>query len=614
MCGILGVYKSNGLNKNQFTKQIESIYHRGPNDSGCWFSEDYNLGLGSRRLSIQDISNNGHMPMTSIDGNYIIVFNGELYNQHDIKTSLLNLGYSFKSMSDTEVVLYAFIAWGEKCLSQFNGMFSIGIFDKKKNEIFLARDRAGEKPLYYWDNNLGFTFSSELKQILLDDTLPRVMNKFALKQYLEDGFTKGKETFVQGVYKLPPAHYLIYKLNNNTKEIFRYWEVPIFNNNFECKSDLIDKLDLLLSSAVKRQMIADVPLGVLLSGGVDSSLITSYAAEISSQKIKTFHISFKGFGKYDESEFAKKVSNFYDTEHVELSGNEIKYDLIDEVLNYFDEPLGDSSMLPTYLVSRLTKKHVTVALGGDGGDELFGGYTTYKNFLNPSKIVSYTPEIIKNGISSIGSLFPIGIKGRNFLINLKGTPSRRFLHNRLFDEYSIRNILSEEMFNSIVNFSTKPYIDITGDLLYDMTKYDFQNYLSEDILFKVDRASMASSLEMRAPWLDKDVIEFAFSCVDSSSKIRGNNLKILPKELLKKRMPIDFDLNRKQGFSVPLNTWISTKWFDNIIKEAENLPSFLNRKVFLQMCNDTKKGYTNSSKIFSLIILSKWIKKYKINY
>lgn len=614
MCGILGVFKKNGIDINLFTKQIDSIYHRGPNDSGFWINDDYKLGLGSRRLSIQDISNNGHMPMLSNDGNFIIVFNGELYNQIEIKSDLLKLGYSFKSMSDTEVALYAYVEWGEKCLNKFNGMFSIGIFDKKKNEIFLARDRSGEKPLYYWDHNWGFTFSSELKQLLCDHELPRNLNLVALNQFLEDGFTKGEETFVDGVFKLPAAHYLFYNLNNNTKSIIRYWEVPRFNNNNYCKSDLIENLDVLLSASVKRQMISDVPLGVLLSGGVDSSLITTYAAEFSSTKLKTFHISFDGFKRYDESQFAKKVADYYNTEHHDLSGSDMNFDLIDEILNYYDEPLGDSSMLPTFLVSRLTKNYVTVALGGDGGDELFGGYTSYRDIIQQDEVLKKIPSSIKYIASNFGNLLPVGLKGKNFLTNLNGTQYQRFTKNRLFDTGTIKNVLSNEIYFQLRDIKSKPILEDTGDLIYDITKYDFQNYLAEDILVKVDRASMASSLEMRAPWLDKDLIEFAFSSVPSSFKSTKNELKILPKELLKKRLPISLELNRKQGFSIPLNDWIANKWYNEFVDEINNLPTLFNKKFILNMCTNVKYGFSNSSRLFAIVILSKWLKKYKINY
>ncbi len=359
-------------------------------------------------------------------------------------------------------------------------------------------------------------------------------------------------------------------------------------------------------------MISDVPLGVLLSGGVDSSLITSYAAEFSSTKLKTFHISFDGFKRFDESKFAKSISNYYDTDHYDLSGNDMEFNLLDEILNYYDEPLGDSSMLPTFLVSRLTKKYVTVALGGDGGDELFGGYTSYRDILKQAKHLNNFPDFLKDFAKNIGNALPVGLKGKNFLTNLKGTPHQRFIANRLFDNETIKRVLTNKI--NLNESISKSIIDNTGDLIYDVTKYDFKNYLVEDILVKVDRASMASSLEMRAPWLDKDLIEFAFSSVPSSLKSTEFNLKILPKELLNMRLPISLELDRKQGFSIPLNDWIANKWHKEFIEEIEDLPSLFNKKYILKMCTNVKYGFSNSSRLFAIVILSKWLKKYNIIY
>lgn len=614
MCGILGVFNKSGILEDQFFKQRDSISHRGPDDSGIWFSEGRTIGLASRRLAIQDLSANGHMPMVSEDNKRILVFNGELYNHLKIRDSLLELGYNFKSSSDTECVLYAYVEWGKEFIDRLEGMFALGIYDANSNEFILGRDRTGEKPIYYWKNNNGFSFSSELKQLLIDSSLSRNLNLVALKQYLEDGFTKGSVTFINDVYKLPAASILTYNLTDSNISVKKYWNIPKQNIENCDKIILVDELDNLLAKSVKSQMISDVPLGVLLSGGVDSSLITTYAAEFSSTRLKTFHISFDGFKRYDESQFAKKVADYYNTEHHDLSGSDMNFNLIDEILNYYDEPLGDSSMLPTFLVSRLTKNYVTVALGGDGGDELFGGYTSYRDIIKQDEVLRKIPSSIKNIASHFGNFLPVGLKGKNFLTNLNGNQYQRFVYNRLFDPIAISNVLSSEMYSRLTDISSKPILDDTGDLIYDITRYDFQNYLVEDILVKVDRASMASSLEMRAPWLDKDLIEFAFSSVPSSLKSTHSELKILPKELLKKRLPISLEVDRKQGFSVPLNDWIASKWYNDFVEEINNLPTLFNKKFILNMCYNVKYGFSNSSRLFAIVVLSKWLKKHKINY
>lgn len=613
MCGILASFNTSIIDKLNFQVQLDSIIHRGPDDSGIWSNKDNSVFLGSRRLSIQDLSNNGHMPMLSNDERFIITFNGEIYNYHYLREILINKGFIFNSNSDTEVVLNSFIHWGESCLNHLSGMFAIVIFDQKLNQFFVARDRVGEKPLYYWEHDNGITFSSELKQILLEKTIEKKINLYSLKHYLEYGYLPSVDSMVNGVKKLPPGSYLIYNCKNKTFSINKYWELPKPSGNKIHKEELIGQFDQLMSKSVYQQLISDVPVGILLSGGVDSSLITAYAAEHSSSKVKTFHITFDGFGKFNESVYAKRVADYFDTDHYELNGNDITFEMIDQLLNFYDEPLADSSMLPTFLVSALTKKHVSVALGGDGGDELFGGYVTYPVALNHQKSIANIPDFARSISYEIAKYLPIGLKGRNYLLGLRGDAHDRFSVNRLFDNYALLNLFSEKYRSDISAISTGNSIIRTDDLLYDITSFDFSKYLVEDVMVKVDRASMANSLELRAPFLDVSVIEFAFSQVPSNLKCNEGKLKILPKELLKRKILNDFDVDRKQGFSIPLNTWIANKWYANFLEEISNFPDFLDKDVALQMLKNIKKGYSNSSRLYSLIVLSKWVKKYDIS-
>ncbi len=612
MCGILGVYNKLGIDANLFKKQLSAITRRGPDDGGIWQIPNQMLALGSRRLAIQDLSPNGHMPMMAADGRHVIVFNGEIYNHLEVRKEL-RAQHSFASHSDTETVLYAYKKWGTACLGKLNGMFAMAIYDIEQQNLFLARDRVGEKPLYYWYHENGFSFASELKQLFLDEKMPRKLNKTALKQYLEDGFIKGKECFIEQAFKLLPGHYLQYNIASGSLSVQAYWNVPVHQPSVLSKNELVDELDHLMNNAVKRQMISDVPLGVMLSGGVDSSLVTAYAAQHTG-KLKTFHISFEGFGKYNEAARARAVAQYFGTEHIELRGDEMNFEMIDQAMLYYDEPLSDSSMLPTVLVSQLTKKHVTVALGGDGGDELFGGYTTYGTLIKQQKTLGKLPSFSKQLLSCAASMLPTGYRGRNFLKTLPGTLHQRFLHNRLFDAESIKQILCADMYEAIGALHSKPEIETTSQFVYDVTKYDFQNYLPDDVLVKVDRASMSASLEMRAPFLDKEVIEFAFAKVPDAYKATESELKILPKQLLKKKMPTGLDVDRKQGFSIPLNDWIADKWYQSFVDEIMQLPGFINRSFAMQMCRGIKKGHSNSSRLFALIVLSKWIKKYKISY
>lgn len=617
MCGIFGSININKVDEESFKKRLDSIKHRGPDDSGIWINEEETVVLGSRRLAVQDLSVNGHMPMSTTDNKFTIVFNGEIYNNPELRTKLEHLGFIFRSNSDTESVLYAYAYWGINCFEHIKGMFAFGIYDSEKNQVVLARDRVGEKPLYYWNSDHGIEFGSELKLLLLNPRLQRKLNPIALYQYLQNGYSSGQESFIVGVNKLLPGNFLIYNINDGVVKIEKYWEVPLQNSISSCKpEDLVMELDSLLSKAVKKQLISDVPVGVLLSGGLDSSIVTAYAAQHNSEKIQTFNISFNGFGKYDESKYAKLVSEYFDTDHIELSGNELKFEMIDDLLNFYDEPLADSSMLPTFLVSSLTKKYVTVALGGDGGDELFGGYTSYSQLLKNKRTKRYLPNFAWNFIGSSAQYLPVGIRGRNYLMSLRGSLYDSFTSNKFFDEKTLwqllnneyKNVLSTQLINKF-----KGNTEETGDLIYDCTKHDLEHYLPDDILTKVDRASMASSLELRAPWLDIDVIEFAFSKVPSKLKTTIDGTKILTKLLAKEKLPSNLDIDRKQGFSIPLNDWIKDKWYEHFENEISDLDDRLFNKEFaMRILSDTKKGYTNSNRLFALVILNKWMKKYEI--
>ena len=610
MCGILGDINLNGINKSVFKNQLEVINHRGPDSTGVWHNSDETVFLGSKRLSIQDLSTNGTMPMKSDDGRYVIVFNGEIYNFKIIREKLIKFGLTFNSGSDTEVVLKSFVYYGTSFLEHLEGMFAIAIYDSAKEELLLARDRIGEKPLFYWENTDGISFSSQLNQLFLNEKLDRSLNYKSLQDYLSYGYVRENRTLINNVNKLLPAHYLIYSIKKNKLTINKYWSIPSYQKNSLGKKELVHKFDGLMKQSVKNQLISDVPVGVLLSGGVDSSLVTAYASEISEKKIKTFHISLGGYNKFNESKYAKTVANYFDTSHIELSGNEIEYKLLDVITEYTDEPLSDSSLLPSFLVSELTSNHLKVVLGGDGGDELFGGYTTYKQIFHlNNKITEKIPNSIRSAVANISKYIPTGTKGRHFLMSLSGGVRDQFVYNSLFDDYSIDKILKNKT-NSKNNF----LFSSSEDLLYDITKIDMLNYLPNDILFKVDRSSMAYSLESRAPFLDKSIVEFAFKDVKSEFKIRDGKLKLLPKLLLNEKIKSDINFDRKQGFSIPLAEWFRTKWYDNLLADINNFEELINRDYALKLLNGLKKGKSNSERLFALVMLDKWLKKNNINY
>lgn len=610
MCGILGDISFSGVNKSVFERQLEVIHHRGPDDTGIWNNYNETVFLGSKRLSIQDLSINGSMPMKSDDGRYVIVFNGEIYNFKLLKQKLIKFGYTFNSNSDTEVVLKSFLHFGISFLEHLVGMFAIAIYDSAKEELVLARDRIGEKPIYYWENSDGISFSSQLNQLFLNNRLDRNLDYKSLQDYLSYGYVREDRTLINNVKKLMPAHYLIYSSKEKTLKIKKYWSIPEFEKNSLDENELVQKFDGLMKKSVSNQLISDVPVGVLLSGGVDSSLVTAYASEISDEKIKTFHISLEGHSEINESKYAKSVANYFSTSHVELSGNEIEYSLLNLISEFTDEPLSDSSLLPSFLVSDLTSNHLKVVLGGDGGDELFGGYKKYERTINLNqRLTRYVPDSIRSAAANISKYFATGTRGRHFLMSLSGSIRDQFSYNTLFDNFSISKILKNK------NISKNDFLfSASNDLLYDLTKIDMQNYLPNDILFKVDRSSMAYSLETRAPFLDKHIVEFAFKDVSSKFKIKEKRLKLLPKLLLNQKIKDDINFERKQGFSVPLGEWFRTKWHDNLLEDINNFEGLISKDYALGLFDGLKKGRSNSEKLFALLMLDKWIKNNKVNY
>lgn len=619
MCGIIGIISKNPVQDKAILKIArDTMQHRGPDDAGEWWSEDGRVGLAHRRLSIIDLSPLGHQPMKSSEGDICIVFNGEIYNYRELKKELEQKGYRFSSNSDTEVILNSYKEWGRDCLSHLNGMFAFVLFDKKKNFAFGARDRAGEKPLFYSIKNNTLCFSSELKGILNSNFVDRKINPNALDCYLGMGYVPGDLCIIQGVKKLPPAHAMEFDLNSGSFKVWKYWSLPEYVVSEKSETDLLKELEELLEDSVKRQLISDVPVGILLSGGVDSSLVTAMASR-SNSKIKTFTIRFPGYGKYDETEHARLIARHFGTEHIELEAEESTVDLLPLLARQFDEPIIDSSMIPTYLVSKLIRKYCTVALGGDGGDELFGGYGHHSSLIWQQKKIGALPlNLIRNPISKLAEIsLPIGYKGRNWLQGL-GTDFEKGLPQitAYFDRSSRKNLMKRDYSLPLSSEKIREKrIPRTNDILQRATRMDFETYLPEDILVKVDRASMLSSLEVRAPILDYRIIEFAYKYVPSFLKANEQGeKKILMKRLCSKVLPPEFDKKRKQGFSIPLASWLQKgTWKDYIYDILLNSKdSFFDKKFVSGLLEGQARGRSNSERIFSLVMFELWQKEYAI--
>lgn len=617
MCGIIGIATvATNNDRKWLVVGRDSMKHRGPDDAGVWWSEDGRVGLGHRRLAIIDLSPAGHQPMQDVAGGLTIVFNGEIYNYRDLQQELIAKGHSFRSHSDTEVILAAYREWGADCLSRLNGMFAFALYDATKQIIFLARDRAGEKPLYYSLANGTFRFASELKGLLSDPTFSHQINHQALDTYLAIGYVPGDLCMVQGSNKLPPAHAMIFDLANNSLRVWRYWELPappaLFGEDDCDEQALLEEFEALLEDAVRRQLTADVPVGVLLSGGVDSSLITAMAVRASSQ-VKTFTVGFGGFCKYDESVHARLISQFFGTEHTELNAGEVSPDLLSTLARQYDEPMADSSMIPTFLVSHLVRQHCTVALGGDGGDELFGGYAHYDRLLWKQQKVDWIPMALRKLVAySAGVMLPVGFKGRNWFQSLGYDLNCDLpLIATFFDGKARQSLLGNSAWPLVGESIWGAHIQKTDDLLQRVTRMDFATYLAEDILVKVDRASMLSSLELRAPLLDYRIVEFAFGRVPSYMKATPNRRKIFLKKLTGKLLPPEFDQQRKQGFSVPLASWLqSGPWrncFHAVLLDEQCL---FDKKTVTRLLHGQDHGRNNSERLFSLVLFELWRREY----
>ena len=617
MCGIIGIGSVNLVENRQWLANCrDRMIHRGPNDAGEWWSEDGRVGLGHRRLSVLDLSLAGHQPMRFQDKGLAIVFNGEIYNYQDLRRELSE-GNQWKGNSDTEVLLAAYVKWGTDCLRHLNGMFAFAIYDERERQLFLARDRAGEKPLFYRIENGQLCFASELKALMAVPDSLRKIDPHALDCYLAFGYVPGGMCILEGYRKLQPAHALTFNLERGTHRIWQWWTPPVFvEDEKEMEEEkLVEQLETLLEDAVKKQFAADVPVGILLSGGVDSSLVTAMAVR-KAKKVKTFTIGFPGAGRLDETRHARLIASYFGTEHTELMAEQATADLIPLLAKQFDEPIADSSIIPTYLVSRLVRQHCTVALGGDGGDELFGGYAHYSRLLWIQQSLGFIPGYIRKLMAkSSEKILPLGFKGRNYMQGLdvdlnRGLPSIA----SLFDRTSRKQLLAGQ---SKIKVKAEDVwenrIPLRKDLLQRATQMDFENYLPEDILVKVDRASMLNSLEVRAPFLDCRILEFAFGKVPSRLKASTSEKKILPKKLAKRLLPSKFDIQRKQGFSIPIADWLKGGPFRELFWDTLSSADCLFDQATVQsLLRGQGRAQNNGERLFSLVQFEIWKKIHKI--
>lgn len=622
MCGIAGAVNYRGaVDAGLLERKGRLLAHRGPDQAGVWRSECRRVGFAHQRLSVIDLSDASRQPMVSPDGECAIVFNGEIYNFKNVRSELEKLGFRFFSSGDTEVVLTAYRAWGEDCLNHLNGMFAFAIFDRRGADgggsLFFARDRAGEKPFYYSRSNGAFNFASELKAIEHDGQV----DLQALNFYLALGYVPADRCLFQGVNKLPPAHCARLDLATGGLSIRRYWSLP--ENKPDSKAggmDLAAEAGNLIKDSVRLRLVADVPVGVLLSGGLDSSLVVAAAAQVSSTPVETFTISLPG-SSLDEAEHAQKVAGYFGTRHHVLPLDKPSLEHLDQMAPFIDEPIADSSILPAWLVFGLAHKQVTVALGGDGGDELFGGYSGYTTSLADEHRWGWVPGAVLSAMSVLASQLPAGLRGRNRLASLRAGPLRQmiwgspYFDTRLRQRVLIPQVVSElgegldapEMFLSSI-------FDRGANPVDSMTRMHFGSDLPDDFLVKVDRASMAHSLEVRAPFLDHRLIEFAFGKVPSEWKVHGGESRRLQRILARQWLPPDLDVKRKQGFSIPINEWLRNEGEPALMSRMEGLPEVIDMQVVQSLVRGHLAGRANGGRLFALIMLAIAMRNLKASY
>lgn len=622
MCGIFGVISARSVGERDwFQAAGRAIAHRGPDGEGTWWDASGKVGFGHRRLAIVDLSPLGAQPMQIADGTLTVVLNGEIYNHVALRLELEALGHKFRSHSDTEVLLAAYREWGEGVLQRINGMFAFALYDSTRSLVLLARDRAGEKPLFLFRTEDGeLLFGSELKTLLCHPQMSRRIAPEAMQAFLGFGYVPQDKCILQGARKLPSGAALIYNLTDGTERLWRYWDIealPEPTANQDADPDkLAETLEWLLSDAVARQLQADVPVGVLLSGGVDSSLVTALAARHLPQ-VKTFTVKFPGGGRYDESVYARQIATYFGTDHTELSADKVEPDLIDMIAWQIDEPMIDSSAMPTYLVSRMIREHCTVAIGGDGADELFGGYRHYSRILWAAQRFGSVPLALRRPMAQwADALLPSGMKGRNHLAGLStdyrsGVP----LIAQYFTDTEIAQLMGGALNATPVLEQFRDLIQPASNLLDRATRTDFRLFLAEDILVKLDRMSMAASLETRSPFLDREVIEFAFTQVPAVAKVMPAARKIVLRSLAKRLLPTGYDSSRKQGFSVPMARWLRPgealrARFEEVLLDSACM---FDRATVEGLFSGLDRGRNNGERLYGLVLFESWRHRFTIS-
>ncbi len=627
MCGIAGIASitDNAVTETALGRMVGAVEHRGPDCSGFYFSRAHHsrsklkVGLGHSRLSIIDLDT-GNQPMSSEDGTIWVTYNGEIYNFPEIKEDLIKKGYKFSTKSDTEVLIYLYREKGIRCLDDLRGMFAFCIWDTKNQRLFLARDRAGQKPLVYYNKNGLFLFASEIKSILEYGNVKKEIDLHALDKYMTYGYVPSPLTIYKDIKRLPPAHYIVY--DGDKIDIARYWSLSYKEKTSLSFPEASERLYGLLGEATRMRLISDVPLGVFLSGGVDSSCVVALMSKFSSGKVKTFSIGFSD-RDYDELKFARSISERFGTEHKEFVVKPKAMDILPKLAWHYDQPFADSSCIPTYYVAKMTREFVTVALSGDGGDESFAGYRRYGGI----RLAEYF-SMLPKGVLKAGCALspPSGYSNRFFKGLIKNADLAGAYMDWLnyFDADARKELYSNEMKESLSGSRKEEragsYLrriikhSDAAELTERMMNADVKSYLPEDLLVKVDIATMANSLEGRSPFLDHKVMEFAAS-LPLAYKLRGLNQKYVLKEAFKKDIPISFLNRKKRGFGVPVGKWFNSElkgFVDDMLlgKKAAGRIFFSRSGVARLLDEHRSKRRDHTHRLYALLSFEMWHRRF----
>lgn len=625
MCGICGVYNfgtREPVSPDLLKRMTDTIVHRGPDDDG--FHIDGEAGLGFRRLSIIDVAG-GHQPIFNEDGTCAIIFNGEIYNYRVLRDKLLQRGHQFKTHSDTETILHLYEEEGPECVQSLRGMFAFAIWDAKRRRLMLARDRLGIKPLYYYVRDGRCLFGSEIKTILQDPQVRPSIDLQALSDYVSLVYIPSPKTIFKDVRKLPPGHYAL--VTPEGVDLREYWDVHFQPAHADSEASLTERLSALLVESVSIRLMSEVPLGAFLSGGVDSSSVVAIMSELMKDPVITNSIGFPE-AMYDETPYAREVAELFHTNHNEYTVKPKALEILDTLSWHYDEPFADSSAIPTYYVSKVAREHVTVALSGDGGDENFAGYRRYRfDRLENSLRRSIPAPVRRYVIGPVARLYPKAdwapqvFRGKTLLTNLSNSPEAGYFNSMsVFKETEKSRLFEGSVYKALGGYSTFSVFEHhfrragTDDPLSRVQYVDIKTYLVDDILAKVDRASMAVSLEARVPLLDHKLTEFA-ATIPSDLKLNGSVGKYIFKRAMRKHLPETVLNRRKMGFAVPLDIWfrhdIRDFTSDILFNPQSGIRDFFDMASVRHCWNQHQSGVRdNSARLWILLMFELWHRKF----